>query len=74
MLAMIDIPNEPMKEYLEELKTKKHCKIPPAGRFTINYDGTITYSGLVCDNRMGSKQTGVGASVCNNCKEKDNAS
>jgi hypothetical protein len=72
MILMVDIKHEAILEASKEIKKcKKKCKILPTARFNmLNGSTDITYSGLVCDDRMGGEQTGVGAEYCNNCRLK----
>ena len=69
MKLLIDIPHEAIIEAYEEIKKKEGiCKILPKARFILrNNVDKIEYTCLVCDDRMGGKQTGIGAQYCENC-------
>lgn len=69
MKCMVDIPHELILRAAEEINKKRGiCNILPAARFSMaSWDNEFKYDGLVCDNRMGGKQTGIAAAHCNNC-------
>lgn len=69
MKVMVDITHEQMfKAYKLIEKKRGVCDILPSARFSMS-DGEsyITFDTLVCDDRMGSKQTGISAQYCDNC-------
>lgn len=77
MKCMVDIPHELILRAALEINNKRGvCNILPAARF-IMPDGAsdFQYGGLVCDNRMGGKKTGITAEHCHNCvlKKEENA-
>jgi hypothetical protein len=66
---MVDIPHELILKAADEINKKQGvCDILPAARFSMT-DGTneFRYDTLVCDKRMGVKQTGTCAHLCKNC-------
>ena len=71
MIGFLDIPHEVIEKAYREIQKKKGCcRILPAARVNICDDGALDFGGLVCDNRMGGEQTGVGAGHCHNCEKK----
>ena len=73
MKVMVDIPNEAILKAAEAIKKKDGiCKILPRARFHI-LDGrdNFEFNLLVCDARMGGEQTGISASHCKNCVNKN---
>jgi hypothetical protein len=65
----IDIENDELQKYFDAVRKKVGvCEILPRARFSLKTNGAPTYSGLVCSEKMGGRQTGVGAEYCQNCK------
>ena len=76
MKCMVDIPHELILSAAAEIDKKRGvCNILPRARFSMCDGATSFYfDGLVCDERMGGKQTGVAAAQCRNCAlEKEEA-
>ena len=69
MKLMLDISHEEILKVAEAIQKKKDvCKILPRARFHM-LDGktTTVFAYLICDDRMGGKQTGDAAANCKNC-------
>jgi len=67
----IDIENDEIVKYLKDVKKKEGiCRILPRGRFSLRRNGEPMYDGLICSDKMGGEQTGVGAIGCRNCIKK----
>lgn len=65
----IDIENDELQKYFEAVNKKVGiCDILPRARFSLVTNGGPIYTGLVCSEKMGGRQTGIGAEYCNNCK------
>lgn len=64
----IDIENDELQKYFDAVQKKIGiCEILPRGRFSLRRNGEPMYNGLVCSEKMGGRQTGVGAEYCENC-------
>ena len=73
MKLMLDISHEEILKVAEAIQKKKDvCKILPRARFHM-LDGktTTVFAYLICDDRMGGKQTGDVAATCKNCLLKE---
>jgi len=68
-VGYLDIENEELQKYFDAVEKKRGiCRHLPRGRFSIRLYGEPAYEGLVCSNKMGGAQTGVGAEYCKNCQ------
>jgi len=68
--GFLDIPYDQILAYMKDVKKTNRediCKVVPRGRFNIESNGNIRYSGLVCKDING-KSTGAVANWCENCK------
>ena len=64
----IDIENDELQKYFTAVSKKVGvCDILPRGRFALRTNGVPTYNGLVCSDKIGGNQTGIGAEGCKNC-------
>jgi hypothetical protein len=68
----LDIQHAELMKYQNAVEKKVNvCRIMPAARFSIQMDGSVIFSGLVCHPMdMGGEATGVGAESCTNCVQK----
>jgi hypothetical protein len=65
----IDIENDELQKYFQAVQKKVGiCDILPRARFALKTNGVPMYDGLVCSEKMGGRQTGVGAEYCTNCQ------
>ena len=65
----VDIENDELQKYFEAVQKKVGvCDILPRARFALRTNGSPTYNGLVCSEKMGDRQTGSGAEHCENCR------
>jgi len=65
----VDIENDELQKYFDAVQKKVGvCDFLPRARFSLQINGAPVYDGLVCSEKMGGKQTGVGAEHCENCK------
>ena len=68
VVASITVENDELQKYFNAVEKKRGvCRIMPAGRFHITDKDRPRFDCLVCSDKMGGKQTGVGADTCTNC-------
>lgn len=68
-IGYLDVPFEQVREYyLRVLAKSSVCRFLPMARFGIRENGMVVFDTMVCDNRMGGKNTGVAAESCRNCQ------
>ena len=75
MSVVVDIiiENDELQKYFKAMNKKAGvCRHLPSARFTVTNSDRARFDCLVCSDKMGGKQTGVGAETCTNCtRDKD---